>query len=158
MINSTVSIEQAQQIFDGVSVKNIFETAKGSIYFVSEQNATLRYKSFHLEHGATDQGWKDVSKFTVYVREEDAIHIAGTLRGNGWLVLKEVGGNNVELHFVSHNRLNGSIGKTFEIISFQTVPRVGLSPIELFDVQEVLEGIHKPKGIHPGNRITRIAI
>lgn len=156
MTMSTLSVEKAQQLFNGAKVKTIFETAKGSVYFISENYETIRFKSLHIEHGEADQGWKPIAENVAYVSEEDALYIAGVIRGNCWLTVHAIGHSDVELCLVIRDRKTGTIGKSLEVIDFQGKPGIGLSPIELFNLVEMSPGVYKPNTVHVGNSITRI--
>lgn len=147
---------QLTEIFSGCpdeNVTSIYETARGSVYFVDAQGRTSRYKSYHKEHGIEDQGIKRLTDYTVYVSESDAAYFAGPLHGGFWLFFKELGEEDLELEFCVFDKQTQSIGKKFSTIPFQTKPEIGLCPVELFDVREIQQGIHMPSEIHPGNKI-----
>lgn len=148
-VSEIFGVEDAKEI-----VTNVFETSKGSVYFRAKDGRMVRFKSYHPEHGSADQGWKDLSSHNVFITKEDAIDIALAIEGNAWLRLTETA-DDVILELVLTDWRTGEIVNTVREISFQGLPELGLSPVELFDLETLAEGKYKPTKIHVGNVISK---
>lgn len=148
-----VTTDDLKTSFGGREATSAFQTAKGSVYFRTEDGSTIRHKA--IIEGHPDSGWKEASDITLFISAEDAEYIAGPLHGTAWLLLVEHEGE-FQLQFVLKDYKTKKITKVLETIDFQTEPEVGLSPIELFQLKEVKPGVHYPHVLHPGHAITDI--
>lgn len=134
-------------------IKAVFETSRGSIYYLDEDGGTTRFKSFHTGHGKEEQGWKSTSKNTLCINKTDAIKIGeATINKTGFVILEETH-NSFSLYLVYRDRRTGEIKPDFVNVDFQGRPEIGLCPLELHNLEELPEGLYNPSDVHPGNPI-----
>lgn len=126
-----------------------FKTSKGSVYEVHPDGTTTRTKAARPEHPG-DSGLKEQSGRTVYVDT----NAAGELS----LIFAQGSGPKMQIQFlklksgedrVGVRYLDGKDAGGFEkrtVVSFETEPRVGLHPLELWS-----DG-----SVHFGNPITEV--
>ncbi len=131
-----------------------FTTAKGSIYQVHADGTTTRNKAFRPEHGADEQGLQPTTERTLYVTDDDARALA-TPEGS-WRVFEHDDGS---LSLITQ-RQDGQWGvsPSSKNIAAALQPAVGLTPIELWKIDETITG-KKGKAyrrVHFGNEIVSI--
>jgi len=131
-----------------VQAHTVFETARGSKYFVTNQFRTQRNKSLHLEHGTKDVGWKEPTDMTVYVSSELAKEVAPKIFGSFWLCFREGG-----LFLVS--KLNGQV-KPLKRLEYSSSPEIGLCPVDFWKFTDLGYKVFYPSKIHVGNQIVSI--
>lgn len=129
-----------------------FETAQGSTYTVDGETTT-RTKSLHKGHDPKDVGLKEPSQKTVYVDPKFATEVGmwNTSSGKQKLIILKDG----KVMLISRADQGASHGRDPLIndSSFSTTPAVGLSPLELTN----MNGVGAYAGNHPGNAITKIS-
>ena len=123
-------------------------TAKGSVYGVYPDGSTVRFKSYHPEHGIKDQGLKPRSEITVYVTMDQANH---------WSLMQASHPDGVSMALKPVERGFWGIQYTAgpgkgrwakgTIFQPKLKPRRGLLPVELWKFGSV---------VHFGNTITKI--
>lgn len=131
-----------------------FKTSQGSLYaFANGQS--IRVKTPHEGHEATDVGLKRGSEVTHFVDAEDAKKI-------GWWQSASGSGKRIHvtdngyLLLTSTNPLSGKPGLDEKIKIASKEPVAGLCPVELWDKSS--QGPNVYRGNHPGNAITAMNI
>lgn len=107
----------------------LFETSKGSKYYVGKKLRTQRNKSFHPEHGEDDTGWKEATDMAVFVPTAVAKEIAPKIFGSFWLCFHQG-----KLVLVS--KLNGLV-TPLKRIEYSSVPEKGLCPVEFWSFRNL---------------------
>lgn len=121
-----------------------FTTAKGSTYKVNADGTTTRDKSYHPEHGTTDQGPQPPSAKTYYVSSDDALKLAEIQTEGPKRVIGEAKDGRIGVRYEE--------GKDAGKIEYRTLvapkdrPAVGLTPVEVWANGRV----------HFGNEITEV--
>lgn len=126
-----------------------FRTAKGSAYEVHEDGTTTRNKSYHPEHGETDQGPQPRSEQTFYVTPEDAQKLGEIQSQGGGRRIIDVLPGAPNMRGIRY--LEGPDTGKFErrtVVNAHSEPAPGLTPVELWN---------GGSRIHFGNPITEVA-
>jgi hypothetical protein len=106
-----------------------FTTSKGSIYNVLNEGKTKRWKKVTNEHG-------EESTITLYLENHDGASIGVGVHFGAWVSF-------------SNDALVLKIrGKQDALVNYETVPRKGLCPLELWG------DLTHPNSLHVGNQIT----
>lgn len=133
-----------------VSTVKTFKTSKGSTYEVHADGTTTRTKAARPEHPG-DSGLKDRSARTVYVDTNAAGELSlistqgGAKKRIQFLKMKS-GEERVGVRYLDGKDAGGFEKRT--VVSFETKPRVGLHPVELW-----ADG-----SVHFGNPITEVGV
>lgn len=123
-----------------------FSTAKGSTYEVHDDGTTTRNKAARPEHPG-DSGPQPRSQKTVYVTEENANRLA-TPQGEWRFVEKD---GQLTLASRTSKERPWGVAPSQRNIQFESTPRKGLLPIELWNQKE--GGFTR---VHFGNAITEV--
>jgi hypothetical protein len=124
-----------------------FTTAKGSTYVVNPDGTTTRNKAARKEHPG-DSGPKPKSAKTIYVTEQQAQALAPP--SGKWKYF--IDGDTVSMIFQSNGKWGSS--ETSRNIKYQTTPRKGLVPLELWVPGK--KGGETYSRAHFGNKITKV--
>lgn len=128
-----------------------FTTAKGSAYEVHEDGTTTRTKAARADLGHEgDSGLKPRSAKTVYVQDARVFNPPDSAK---WRVVDH--GDGTMSLAVQNDDGRWGISPDSRNIKFQTEPKVGLQPLELWK-PDTLNGKTAYRGVHPGNAITEM--
>jgi hypothetical protein len=131
-----------------------FKTGKGSIYELHEDGTTTRNKAARSDLGHEgDSGPKPRSSKTVYIIKD--ARVFNPPDSAKWRVVDH--GNGTMSLAVQNTDGRWGISPESRNIKFETVPRIGLQPLELWK-PDTLNGLPAYRGVHPGNAITELTV
>jgi hypothetical protein len=128
-----------------------FTTSRGSTYEVHDDGTTTRSKAARSDPGHEgDFGPKEQSARTVYVEDARVFSPPDSAR---WRVVDH--GDGTMSLAVQNADGRWGISPESRSIKYDTSPRVGLRPVELWK-PGTLNGLDAYRGVHPGNEITEV--
>jgi hypothetical protein len=132
-----------------------FTTAKGSTYTVDGEGRTLRNKAARTDLGHEgDEGVKPLSTKTVYMSLDEANKIAPP--SGKWRLLDDGSGKlSISLWNDKAQKWGIPLDAT-QKAAYETVPKVGLHPVELWDSTKLPYETTQFKTVHFGNKITAL--
>lgn len=135
--------------------KLIFKTAKGSIYFFHKDGTTTRDKAPRAEHPG-DSGYQERSEKTIFL--EDKIVFGLNPHGlNEKFAIIDNGDKTVSLTVFNTNAKKWGIFPNSKNLPYQTEPKIGLVPVELW-LKGKIYGKDSYFKIHIGNKIIDIGL
>ena len=145
----------AAMIFN-IAIKPVltFKTSKGSQYWMDKRGRSQRYKSYHPEHGITDQGLQAIFHYVIFVDNRDASRlVAATFKYHKWRMF--IRNDQIGILSLGSNKKYKLVSGPFD---FSHQPTIGFAPIE-FQQTEYSNGFqgYIIKGnIHVGNQIVAV--
>lgn len=130
-----------------------YTTSQGSNYIQYTNLTTKRFKTPHLFHDATDVGWKERSELTVYVPSAEARKIAKHIFSDGkkWVVFQDR-----KILLVAQKPNENVLELVHEPIPYLRIPRIGLSPFEVWGFNAHDIGHFVTGKMHVGNEIVEV--
>lgn len=132
---------------EGLRPLKTFKTSMGSEYTLYPDGGTVRVKSLHPGHPATDVGVKEKSQKTFFIRPEDhrILDLAQATPPSGVNIIAEYAPGEIGVKSVGGK----NDGKFYQgtIVKYFDAPEIGLMPLEVWN-----DGMKT----HFGNKITEV--